>query len=145
LSNNERFKEVFIEELNETITGIISESKNYGWLFYFSEMTDENLLFKMDKIITRFFLPLDAFENKAPNSLKRLYRAYKVIKHKGNKNYLCNYDNFDSIRHKRNYLIFRGKIDPETEHSDISIELLFEKFRIKQIKKVERDIGYRYA
>ncbi len=144
LSDNERFKEVFIEELNETITGIISTKKNYGWLFYFSEMTDESLLFKIDKIIASFFLPLEIFDYKAPKTLKRISRTFKVIKHKGRKNYICNYDNYESIRQKRKYLVFRGKIDPEGEYSDSSIESLFEKFRTKQIKKIERDLGYHY-
>lgn len=144
LVDDNRFKEVFIEELNETITGIISSTKNYGWLFYFSEMNDEALLFKLDNIINRFFISLDSFNNEAPKELKRLSRTYRVIKHKGNKNYLCNYDNYDSIRRKRNYLIFRGKIDPEINYTDEDINRLFLKFKTNQIKNLEKDIGYKY-
>lgn len=144
LVEDDRFKEVFIEELNEAITGIISTSKNYGWLFYFSEMNDESLLFKIDKIIANFFVTLEIFDLRAPKNLKRISRAYKVIKHKGNKNYISNYDDYDSIRKKRNYLIFRGKIDPDLIYTDSLVESLFEKFRTKQIKKIEKDIGYSY-
>lgn len=144
LENDDRFKEVFIEELNETITGIISSNKNYGWLFYFSEMNDESLLFKIDNIINRFFLSLDSFVNRPPNELKRISRAFRAIKHENNKNYLCNFDNYDTIRKKRNYLIFRGKIDSEVYYSDRDINNLFEIFKTKQIRNLEKDIGYKY-
>ncbi|WMN07798.1 reverse transcriptase domain-containing protein [Marivirga arenosa] len=144
LQNNERFKEVFIEELNETITGIISSSRNYGWLFYFSEMTDESLLHRIDKIISRFFHSLEQFDNTRPPSLKKISRAYKVIKFQRNKNYIANYDNFDTVRRKREYLTFRGKIDPEANYTDAQIEDYFERFRKRQLEKVENDTGYNY-
>lgn len=144
LSDDNKFKDVFIEELNETITGIISTSKNYGWLFYFSEMTDESLLFRIDKIIASFFSKIDFFDNTPPDSLKKMSRALKVIKHSGNKNYIYNYDKFDTIRRKRNFLSFRGEIDPSTNYIDEQINSIFERYRNKQIKNVEKDIGYRY-
>jgi len=145
LNDDNRFKDVFIEELNETITGIISSKKNYGWLFYFSEMDNDSLLFKIDKIINKFFKDLKPFDYKRPDTLKKMSRAFKVIKYNGSKNYLCNYDNYSSIRQKRNFLIFRGKIDPETEYSDERIENIFEKYKRKQISKIENDIGYKYV
>jgi retron-type reverse transcriptase len=144
LQDDSRFKEVFIEELNEMITGIISDSRNYGWLFYFSEMTDEKLLHRIDKIIARFFNPIQQFENKRPDSLKKISRTYKVIKHQKNKNYIANFDNFDSLRSKREYLVYRGKIDPETDYTDTDILRYFDKFKKKQIENIERDIGYNY-
>lgn len=145
LIDDDRFKEVFIEELNETITGIISSSRNYGWLFYFSEMNDESLLFKIDNIVNSFFLTLHSFDYRAPKKLKKLSRTFRVIKHNGSKSYLCNYDDFDSIRRKRNFLIFRGKIDPDFNHKDSEIDFLFHKYKSRQIKKVEKDLGYKYV
>ncbi len=144
LQNEDRFKEVFIEELNETITGIISTSKNYGWLFYFSEMTDEKLLHRIDKIISILFNSIEQFNHERPLNLKKISRAYKVIKYQKNKNYIANFDKYDTVRRKRKYLIFRGKIDPETSYSNTEIEKLFERFRKKQIETVENDIGYNY-
>ncbi len=144
LIDEDRFKEVFIEELNETITGIISTSRNYGWLFYFSEMTDEKLLHRIDKIISKLFNSIEQFNYERPQDLKKISRAYKVIKYQRNKNYIANYDKYDTVRRKREYLTFRGKIDPETNYPDADIERLFERFRKKQIEKIENDIGYNY-
>ncbi|MGJ1418721.1 reverse transcriptase domain-containing protein [Sphingobacterium spiritivorum] len=145
LEDDDRFKEVFLEDLNEIITGSRSENKNYGWLFYFSEMNDLSLLFKLDKIIETFFLSLDSFTRTPPVKLKRLVRAYYSIKHGTNMDYINNYNDYNTIRKKRNYLIFRGAIDPDTAKSDIEIEYSFERFKNKKIKSLEKDLGYHYS
>ena len=139
-----RFKEVFLEELNEMITGIISKNKKYGWLFYFAEINDKSLLFKLDKIIASFFEDLKTFDNKPPKTLKKLVRSYHVIRFDSNKNYIANYDEISTIREKREFLIFRGQIGSETPYTNSEIEDYFEKFTNKTIKKLEKDLGYKY-
>lgn len=142
LQDDTRFKEVFLEDLNEIITGSRSESKNYGWLFYFSEINDLSLLFKIDKIINSFFNALDLFGNKPPSNLKRLVKTYYSIKYKTNHSYINNYDDFNTIRKKRSYLVFRGAIDPEVNKTDLEINYLFERFKNKKLKVLEKDLGY---
>lgn len=142
--DKDRFKEVFLEELNEMITGIISKNKKYGWLFYFAEMNDKSLLFKLDKIIDGFFKDLKAFGNKPPEKLKKLVRSYHVIRFDSNKNYLANYDEINTIREKREFLIFRGQIGSEIPYTNAEIEDFFEKFTKKTINKLEKDLGYKY-
>ena len=144
ITTDRRFKEVFMEELNESITGIISLNRNYGWLFYFSEMDDKALLFKLDKIIQSFFIKMKEFEHKVPPNLKKLTRAYYVIKFDKNKNYISNYDVYNTFRQKRNFLVFRGWINPSIQYPDKAIETLFNKYIARQIKYVEQDIGYGY-
>jgi len=139
----EKFKRVFLEELNESITGTISNEKNYGWLFYFSEITDVNLLFRLDKIISNFFKGIDEFDNAAPNQLKKLVRTYYCIKHK-DLNYIANFDIYDTIRKKRDFLVFRGRISRTQSYSDEQINLKFEKYQLNRIYKLEKDLGYKY-
>jgi len=55
INDDDRYKEVFIAELNEKITGSISKEKNYGWLFYYSEIDDITILYRIDSIINSFF------------------------------------------------------------------------------------------
>ncbi|WP_449389242.1 reverse transcriptase domain-containing protein [Chryseobacterium lineare] len=144
LKNNiEQFKIVFIEELNDMITGLTANNKNYGWLFYFSEISDIDLLFKLDKIITNFFLSLQMFDNKRPTNLKKLVRSYYAIVYK-QKNYISNYDNLDTIRKKRNFLVFRGQISSTKDYTNEEIENQFEKYQNKQINKIEQGLGYTY-
>lgn len=143
IKTEERLVEIFIEELNDSITGIISKDKNYGWLFYFSEMSNLSLLFKLDKIIQNFFLKENHFKT-IPKNLKKLVRTYYVISYDKNKNYISNYDNYNSIKRKRDFLTFRGKLNPDTHYEDEEIKKMFEKYQNKQLQNVEKDIGYNY-
>lgn len=143
IQTDERLEEIFIEELNDSITGIISKEKNYGWIFYFSEMTDLSLLFKLDKIIQSFFLNDKHFKT-IPKNLKKLVRTYYVISYNNNKNYISNYDNYNSIKRKREFLTFRGKLNPNNYYSDDEIISIFKKYENKQLSNVEKDIGYNY-
>jgi RNA-directed DNA polymerase len=143
IKSNKRLEEIFLEELNESITGIISKNKNYGWLFYFSQMTDISLLFKLDKIIKGFFLN-DLYFDSVPVGLKRLVRTFYVISFEKNMSYISNYDNYDSIKRKRGFLVHRGKIDSSILYQDEEIIKLFNKYEKKQLQNVEKDIGYSY-
>lgn len=142
--DKERFKEVFLEELNEMITGVISSNKKYGWLFYFAEMNDKSLLFKLDKIIVEFFENINAYGNKAPVSLKKLVRTYHVIRFDKNKNYIANYDEINTIKKKWDYLIFRGEVSSDATYTDDEIDKAFDDFKNKIINKLEKDLGYSY-
>ncbi|MFM9403722.1 reverse transcriptase domain-containing protein [Myroides odoratimimus] len=144
LKNNcERLKEVFVAELNDMITGLIANNKSYGWLFYFSEINDLDLLFKIDKVIVSFFLNIEAFDNKPPKELKRLVRTYYSITSK-NLNYICNHDELDTIIKKRSFLVFRGQISSTKEYTDKEINSYFYRYQNKQIKNNEKGIGYTY-
>jgi retron-type reverse transcriptase len=141
--DTEKFKTVFVEELNDMITGLISNNKNYGWLFYFSEITDTDLLFKIDKIISNFFIGLEAFNGKKPQNLKKLVRSYYAIIYRNN-NYISNFDNYDTARKKRSFLIFRGQISSTKNYTDEEIEKYFQKYQNRQINKIEKSLGYTY-
>lgn len=54
---------LFIWRLNLRISGCILESKKYGWLFYYSQMSDLKILFQLDWLIKRFFNVLKYFDN----------------------------------------------------------------------------------
>lgn len=144
ISDDNRFIQVFMEELNETITGARDEHKNYGWLFYFSEINDMNLLFRLDKIISGFFEKLDIFENKAPCELKKLVRTYYEIRYSEKKNYIYNYSLHDTILKKRKFLIYRGQIDPNQIYNDSEIIAYYNKYKFKRLKELDKDIGYKY-
>lgn len=142
----ERYKEVFIEELNEMITGSISKKRNYGWLFFFSAMNDLSLLFKLDKIINSFFKQEETFEFSPPSSLKRLVKAFYIISYpkESNKGYINNYDDNDTVKKKFDYLSFRGRIDPNVEYTEGEIVKLYNEFVKKKISSLKKDISYRY-
>lgn len=83
---------LFLEwRLNLRITGCIFENKSKGWLFFFSEINDENLLHCLDhyvkKLCNRFGVHIKQ---------KKFVRAYKEISHrKYNSTYVPNFDNYN--------------------------------------------------
>jgi RNA-directed DNA polymerase len=46
----------FCFDLNEKITGSISDNKKYGWLFYYSSINDISTLFKLDNFIQELII-----------------------------------------------------------------------------------------
>ncbi|MDQ2938695.1 MAG: hypothetical protein M3R67_14515, partial [Acidobacteriota bacterium] len=87
-----RLAEIFVLELNERITGAISEKKRYGWIAYFNQVTDLGLLHRLDATIARFFTRMPDFGHKPPTSLRRLGRAYFEMKFDPEGGYVRNYD-----------------------------------------------------
>lgn len=144
IDDDKTFNSVFIENLNERITGSKNQNKNYGWLFFFSEITDKNLLFRIDKIIQNFFFSLDSFGKKSPKTLKRLVRTFYEIKHNPSSTYINNYNIHDTPEKKLKYLIFRGYLDPAIKYSISEIDTHYDHFKKNQLRKLEKDIGYSY-
>ena len=91
---NEKEVERFIWMLNYKICGIVNENKRYGWLYYYSCITDEKILYELDgfiiKLIKRFKLEglIDL------RRIKKFVKAYHEIKDRFSiSNYLLKYNN----------------------------------------------------
>jgi RNA-directed DNA polymerase len=50
-----RLNEIFLLELNERITGAVRDNRRYGWIAYFSQITDLSLLHKLDSVVCGMF------------------------------------------------------------------------------------------
>ncbi|MBN2279621.1 MAG: hypothetical protein JXQ65_03490, partial [Candidatus Marinimicrobia bacterium] len=141
---NRKNKKVFIEDLNELITGAISEDKRYGWLFYYSQITDTKLLYILDRIVEKFFMRSDFFNRQVHPDRKSYVKAYYLMCQPDVKtnNYFHNYANYDTKSKQIEYLIARNLIDPETAN-DLNAEEIKIKFvenREKKLKNLERDV-----
>lgn len=138
----ELFKESFINELNEKITGAKAGKKRYGWLFYFIEIDDLTLLYRIDTIIRNQFKNLDDFGNKPSKELKSIVKAYFDIKYKNGNNYVHNYNDYETVAEKRRFLVSRGKLNPTGAYTKEQIERAFERYKNKRISILDKDIGY---
>ena len=134
-------KKVFVEDLNEKVTGAISGSKRYGWIFYFSEINDMTLLYKLDAVIRNFFTRLSDFGHTPPEELKSLVRAYYEIKYNPFGGYIHNYDVYDSTSKQLAYLNDRGFLNPKESYTPEQIESMFIGRMRTQLSTLERDIG----
>lgn len=140
-----KLKEIFLLELNERITGAICEKRRYGWISYFSEITDLELLKKMDHLIAGFFKRLSDFNNAPPPTLKKLARAYYEMRYSPMDGYIHNYDVFATTAQKMQFLIERGRLDPnKPTYSEVEIQGIFDMYKAKILAELEPDDGTIY-
>jgi len=141
--NEKHIKELFILRLNEKITGAYSENKRFGWVFYFSGINDLHLLHKIDAIVADQFSKLPSFFGVAPTDLKRIVRAYYCARFDPFSGYIHNYNNYDSVAKKLEFLInFKHIADYQAkEMSDEDVEARFEKAKSINLMQLEEDVG----
>ncbi|MDR2406792.1 MAG: reverse transcriptase/maturase family protein [Bacteroidales bacterium] len=131
----------FQSEINERITGAISEKKKYGWLFYFSAMNDMSILYKLNAILKSALTRIFPSNFLSKVEIKNFVKAYYAIRNNPKSGYIENYDNFDTILKKREYLEFRGYIDRTKEYTADEIEYKFNTIRERNLLMMQRDIG----
>lgn len=135
----ERMAEIFLLELNEKISGAISENKRYGWIAYFSQINDMSLLHRIDHAIAGMFVRLSIFDHKAPMELKKLKKAYFEIKYNPNGGYVRNYDLITTRAEKLTLLTERGLVGPEELLTDENIDNRYEAYKRKILSAMHAD------
>lgn len=137
----EVIQQVFVEDLNERITGAFDGNRQYGWLFYFQEITDMELLHKMDAIIRSFFRRLPEFAAGPPADIKRLSRTYYAIRHNREGGYIHDYNAFDTFSEKVQYLERRGRMHPNLRYTKQQVDDLFGRVKHSHLSTLDADVG----
>ncbi len=130
-----------MEDLNERITGAFDGNRQYGWLFYFQEITDMELLHKMDAIIRSFFRRLPEFAAGPPADIKRLSRTYYAIRHNREGGYIHDYNAFDTFSEKVQYLERRGRMHPNLRYTKQQVDDLFGRVKHSHLSTLDADVG----
>lgn len=141
----DRLREIFILELNERVTGAISEKKRYGWIAYFNQITDLTLLHHLDNAIAKMFSRLHDFDRKAPKNLKTLRRAYYEMKFNPQGGYVRDYDRITTVTEMLALLQERGRIRPGDTLNDEEIKVRYEKYRRRTLAAMHKDEGSLYG
>lgn len=139
------YRDVLIEDINEQITGAISESKRYGWLFYFSQINNMTLLHRLDRIVEKLCKRCHTFAKRKPKAIKSFVVAFREI-HKLNKmqtdmdsSYIPSYDNWNN-RQKIEFLNNRGQLIKDKPYTRIEIDRLFKINIRKRLLELEKDL-----
>jgi RNA-directed DNA polymerase len=140
----DKLKEIFVANLNEKITGAISEKRKYGWIFYFNAINDMSVLYKIDHIIAGLFKRLEDFGRVSPVNLKKISRAFYEAKYNPEGGYIHDYNSYQTVKQKRDFLGQRGHLDPDKEYSGEEIEELFETIKQRNLLELERDDSWLY-
>lgn len=139
-------RDIFISDINEKITGAISNNRRYGWIFYFIEMNDLSLLHMIDKIIRDKFcsrIKVEPPRLKIMKSIKKLAKAYYHAKYHPLNEYIHNYDTYDTIPKKMKFLVSMGIIEKgdEARYRQKDIERIFNSTMRKRLSDLESDVG----
>lgn len=143
--DEKRLMDIFLMELNERITGAVKNKKRYGWIAYFSQITDISLLHQLDHSIRGLFSRLDEFGNLAPDNLRSLRRAYWEMKFSPNGGYVRDYDKIATRTQKLDFLVVRGRIGPSEKLTDEQIDARYENYVRHNLAAMLADEGAVYG
>jgi RNA-directed DNA polymerase len=127
-------KEFLLWRLNLRITGCIFQGKSKGWLFFFSEISNESLLHRLDNYIEEL---VDRFGVEIRP--KKFVRAFFQIKYcKYETKYVPNFDsyNIDQMRHV--LTVYFNKSVSKLTDEEIAYE--FKRRIDKQVKDLLTDV-----
>lgn len=134
---NKISQQVFEWRLNVKIAGCIHEKKKYGWMFYYSQITDLKVLYHLDWFVDKLFL---RFEFEPPKDLKRFVHVYhEITKNLKKSTYLIKTENYDPSEKKRIIYTVLG-IQYAEDVDEKIINDQFQKLMFREVKKLERDI-----
>lgn len=142
-NDDEGLKEFFIENLNKKITGAKSFSKRYGWIAYYSRITDYSILYRIDKIIEKYCCHSAFLGATVPSNLKSIHRAFFEIRYNYiNSCYIYDYDTIDSVLKKKKELEKRNLINISKTYTDEQIINLYDRMKQKELSSYEKDIDF---
>jgi RNA-directed DNA polymerase len=141
-----RLAEIFLLELNERISGAISEKRRYGWIAYYSQINDLSLLHRLDDTVSRMFQRLADFNHVAPPGLKTFRRSHFEMKYNPSGGYIRDYDKIVSPVEKLAFLRERGRVDPGGPPlTNEQIDTRFERYRRRVLSDMQADEGVMYG
>lgn len=125
--------------VNLRITGCIEGKTARGWLQYFRQMNDEELVNRLDWVICRL---QNRFDVPADVKLKTFTKAYWAVKHpgKGRIDYVPNFDQW-GVDRKRDLLIEVEGLTDAYSLRDEEIEGKFNRLIKASIRDLELDLG----
>jgi RNA-directed DNA polymerase len=135
----QRLQQIFLLELNERITGAIKDEHRYGWIAYFSQITDLSLLHKLDYVVRSLFRRLPEFDHQPPAGLKSFSRAFFEMKYRPTSGYVRNFGLITTIAERLQFLLERGRAGHEEKLSDPEINERFERYMNQVLATMQAD------
>ena len=123
-------------KINNKITGFILDEHKYGWLFFYSQISNIDILFHLDLLVNKF---IERYELTGKIHCKRFVRTYhEMCQALHSTKYIPNFDKTDQ-KQKRGILV-RIFGDRANRWDDEEIERKFHLIMSKEIRDIEKDI-----
>ena len=135
---------VFIEEVNERITGAISKGKQYGWVFYYNESTDLSVFHKIDAVIKQMTWRTEHLTNSMKSSVKKVSRSFYESKHNKSGGYISIYDEDATSQQKLKFLIrfsYLSQAEAEGMTPD-RLDFIYAARVAERLSRLDRDVGF---
>ncbi len=123
-------------KLNLKITGFIYGGNKYGWMFFYSQISDTSLLFRLDDLIGRLLARYGVDPSVKQKRFVRTYHEIRQALH--TTSYVPNFDKY-TIDDKRRVVsrVYKKDFSKTNEHI---VEDFFGKIISKEIRDIEKDI-----
>ncbi|MGE7137664.1 hypothetical protein ACQKIE_08555 [Luteibacter sp. NPDC031894] len=131
-------------ELNERITGAVSGGRRYGWVAYFSQINDQEILYRIDSVIRGLFSRLAEFHFTAPKELKRIARSHWEIRYNVLGGYIRNYDVIVTTEQRIEFLVARGRMGAGEILTEADINERYEAYLARQLADMHADEASMY-
>lgn len=131
----------FVWNLNIKITGGIIDENKYGWLFFYSQIDDLSILYRLDWFVEKLFKRF-GIQNISEKSIKKFVRTYhEILFNRSGSNYIPNFDKYE-IKQKKDLLINVFNLKRLRNADDEKIDRNFRKYIFNSLKKLEQDIQH---
>lgn len=125
--------------LNARITGIIIDNKKYGWLFYFNNIDCMEVLYHLDKLVTKLKYRYNVTDIKTKSFVKSYYKItksnFKTNNYLLNLNVITNQEKIEILKN-----ISRMTKEEINGLSQSDLNYYFRKEMLKCLKELERDL-----
>ena len=136
------YRQMLVEDLNEKVTGAVSHKKQYGWLYYFSQMDDISLLHHLDKTLGQLCERSVVLGKKPPRELKSFIRSFReihAVRKGADSDYLLSYDDWD-LRSQQEFIKRHGEWPGKKRLNKEEIKALFEKVIVRRMSRLDADL-----
>lgn len=124
--------------LNLRITGCVFNDTRYGWMHYFSQMTDETLLHSLDCFVRKQLRRFGIDGEKI--AVKRFVRAWHEInRNSRSSSYIPKFDLYSPVDKRKCIKIVRDRIDVG-KMTDEEIDFQFRRIVYRSIQELEKDL-----
>ena len=133
--SKQKNKDLLLWKLNLRVTGCIFQNKQRGWLFFFSEITDKDILHKLDYLVLKLIRRYNV-DVKAKKFMKSFHEIIFNIKQT---KYIPNFDSFKHTE-KRNALTNLFDYSDEDLLLPEDIDKFFNREIINQVNELLVDV-----
>lgn len=123
-------------KLNLKITGFVYNDHKYGWVFFYSQITDVSLLYHFDALVKKLLIRYKMDSSVKPKRYVRTYHEIQQALH--TTTYVPNFDRY-TIDDKRQIVSRVYKINASVL-KDPEVEIKFSNIISREIRDIEKDI-----